>query len=126
MLADKRSKALSTRFGSQWLRLQDLDKIFPDYLLYPEYGELHLGHRDQNFGARLQVGCFQQRLLLRRAIGRHHRQRVDQRLVRRAFDAVPVDLEIVGLQEIRETRSTSPRSTRSSPLRAVKSSMNGK
>ena len=33
MLADKRSEALSTRFGSQWLRLQDLEKIHPDYLI---------------------------------------------------------------------------------------------
>jgi hypothetical protein len=39
MLADKRSLALATRFGSQWLRLQDLDKIFPDYLLYPQYDD---------------------------------------------------------------------------------------
>src|SRR5207249_1360474 len=30
---------LSTRFASQWLRLQDLDKIFPDYLLYPQYDD---------------------------------------------------------------------------------------
>ena len=39
MLADQRAGALSTRFGSQWLRLQDLDKIFPDYLLYPQYDD---------------------------------------------------------------------------------------
>ena len=39
MLADRRSEALATRFGSQWLRLQDLDKIIPDYLLYPDYDE---------------------------------------------------------------------------------------
>ena len=39
MLADKRAEALSTRFGAQWLRLQDLDKIFPDYLLYPQYDD---------------------------------------------------------------------------------------
>jgi hypothetical protein len=39
MLADPRAEALSTRFGSQWLRLQDLDKIFPDYLLYPQYDD---------------------------------------------------------------------------------------
>jgi hypothetical protein len=39
MLADSRSDALSTRFGSQWLRLQDLDKIIPDYLLYPQYDD---------------------------------------------------------------------------------------
>ena len=40
MLSDTRSEALSTRFASQWLRLQDLDKIFPDYLLYPQYDEV--------------------------------------------------------------------------------------
>ena len=39
MLADKRSASLSTRFASQWLRLQDLDKIFPDYLLYAQYDD---------------------------------------------------------------------------------------
>ena len=39
MLADQRSEALATRFGSQWLRLQDVDKIFPDYLLYPQYDD---------------------------------------------------------------------------------------
>ena len=33
------SEALSTRFAAQWLRLQDLDKIFPDYLLYPQYDD---------------------------------------------------------------------------------------
>jgi hypothetical protein len=40
MLADRRAEALSTRFASQWLRLQDLDKIFPDYLLYPQYDDV--------------------------------------------------------------------------------------
>jgi mono/diheme cytochrome c family protein len=35
MLADPRAEALSTRFASQWLRLQDVDKIRPDALLYP-------------------------------------------------------------------------------------------
>src|SRR5262245_39633522 len=39
LLADRRSEALSPRFASQWLRLQDLDQIFPDYLLYPQYDE---------------------------------------------------------------------------------------
>jgi hypothetical protein len=39
MLTDSRSGSLSTRFASQWLRLQDLDQIFPDYLLYPQYDE---------------------------------------------------------------------------------------
>jgi hypothetical protein len=35
MIADPRSEALATRFASQWLRLQDVDKIRPDALLYP-------------------------------------------------------------------------------------------
>ncbi len=39
MLADRRSETLATRFGSQWLRLQDLDKIIPDYLQYPDYDD---------------------------------------------------------------------------------------
>ena len=39
MLADQRSIALSTRFASQWLRLQDLDKVEPDALSYPYYDE---------------------------------------------------------------------------------------
>ncbi|HEY3884751.1 MAG TPA: DUF1592 domain-containing protein, partial [Vicinamibacterales bacterium] len=37
MLADPRSSALSTRFASQWLHLQDLDKIHPDARLYPDF-----------------------------------------------------------------------------------------
>jgi cytochrome c5 len=39
MLTDQRSEALSTRFAGQWLRLQDLEKIHPDYLLYPQYDD---------------------------------------------------------------------------------------
>jgi hypothetical protein len=39
MLDDPRSEALATRFASQWLRLQDLDKIDPDYLHYPLYDD---------------------------------------------------------------------------------------
>ena len=39
MLADRRSDALSTRFAAQWLRLQDLEKIHPDYLLFPQYDD---------------------------------------------------------------------------------------
>jgi hypothetical protein len=35
MLADPRAGALATRFASQWLRLQDVDKIRPDGLSYP-------------------------------------------------------------------------------------------
>ena len=37
MLADPKSEALSARFGAQWLRLQDLEKIYPDALLFPYY-----------------------------------------------------------------------------------------
>jgi mono/diheme cytochrome c family protein len=39
MLADRRSEALATRFAFQWLRLQDLEKIHPDYLLFPQYDD---------------------------------------------------------------------------------------
>jgi hypothetical protein len=39
MLDDPRAEALATRFASQWLRLQDLDKIDPDYLHYPLYDD---------------------------------------------------------------------------------------
>ncbi|MGE3190671.1 MAG: DUF1592 domain-containing protein, partial [Vicinamibacterales bacterium] len=37
MLKDPRAEALATRFASQWLRLQDVDKIKPDALLFPTY-----------------------------------------------------------------------------------------
>jgi mono/diheme cytochrome c family protein len=37
MLADPKSEALSTRFAAQWLRLQDVDNIKPDALLFPSY-----------------------------------------------------------------------------------------
>jgi len=37
MLRDPKSEALATRFGVQWLRLQDLEKIYPDALLFPYY-----------------------------------------------------------------------------------------
>src|SRR4029079_17874143 len=37
MLADPRAEAMSTRFGSQWLRLQDVEKIHPDALLFPSF-----------------------------------------------------------------------------------------
>ena len=39
LLADRRSESLATRFAAQWLRLQDLEKIHPDYLLYPQYDD---------------------------------------------------------------------------------------
>ncbi len=37
MIADPRSRALSTRFAAQWLRLQDVDKVRPDGLLFPNW-----------------------------------------------------------------------------------------
>jgi len=39
LLADPRADVLATRFGSQWLRLQDLDKINPDVRYYPDFDE---------------------------------------------------------------------------------------
>jgi hypothetical protein len=39
MLADPRSEALSTRFASQWLRLQDVEKLHPDALLFPAFDD---------------------------------------------------------------------------------------
>jgi Protein of unknown function (DUF1592)/Protein of unknown function (DUF1588)/Protein of unknown function (DUF1585)/Protein of unknown function (DUF1595)/Protein of unknown function (DUF1587) len=35
MLMSPHADALATRFASQWLRLQDLDKVIPDPILYP-------------------------------------------------------------------------------------------
>ena len=40
MVADPRAEALSTRFFSQWLRLQDLEKLHPDAQLYPYYDNI--------------------------------------------------------------------------------------
>ncbi|HEY7790853.1 MAG TPA: DUF1592 domain-containing protein [Vicinamibacterales bacterium] len=37
MLQDPRAYALSTRFAAQWLRLEDVDKVRPDALMYPQY-----------------------------------------------------------------------------------------
>jgi hypothetical protein len=37
MLADPKAEALATRFASQWLRLQDVEKIHPDALLFPSF-----------------------------------------------------------------------------------------
>ena len=39
MLADRRSEALATRFASQWLRLQDLDKLQPDFNAFPQFDD---------------------------------------------------------------------------------------
>ena len=37
MLADPRADALGVRFAAQWLRLQDLDKVHPDALKFPDF-----------------------------------------------------------------------------------------
>jgi mono/diheme cytochrome c family protein len=37
LIADRRSEALSTRFAAQWLRLNDVDEMLPDALMYPYY-----------------------------------------------------------------------------------------
>jgi hypothetical protein len=37
MILDPRSRALSTRFAAQWLRLQDVDKVRPDGLLFTNW-----------------------------------------------------------------------------------------
>src|SRR5258708_32446107 len=64
----------------------------------PALGQLELGDRHQDLGARLQVRGLQQSLLLGRPERRHHGERIDQRLVRRVLDAVPVGLAVVRLQ----------------------------
>src|SRR4030095_7631128 len=37
MLTDPRAGALATRFAAQWLRLQDVEKVRPDGLLFPNW-----------------------------------------------------------------------------------------
>jgi mono/diheme cytochrome c family protein len=37
LLTDARAESLATRFAAQWLRLQDLDEVSPDPILYPYY-----------------------------------------------------------------------------------------
>jgi hypothetical protein len=39
MLADPRAEALATRFAAQWLRLQDVEKVHPDALQFPDFRE---------------------------------------------------------------------------------------
>ena len=39
MLADPKAEALSTRFGAQWLRLQDVEKVRPDGILFPQWDQ---------------------------------------------------------------------------------------
>ena len=37
MLADPRAESLSTKFAAQWLRLGDLERIVPNFMLYPYF-----------------------------------------------------------------------------------------
>ena len=37
MLADPRSAAIGSRFAAQWLRLDDMEKVNPDRLMFPDY-----------------------------------------------------------------------------------------
>jgi hypothetical protein len=37
MLADPRAEALGSRFAAQWLRLEDLERVNPDRLMFPDY-----------------------------------------------------------------------------------------
>jgi len=39
MLQDPRAEALSTRFASLWLRLQDLERVRPDAFWFPDYSQ---------------------------------------------------------------------------------------
>jgi hypothetical protein len=39
MLRDPRSEALATRFAHQWLRLQDVAKVWPEPFLYPNFSK---------------------------------------------------------------------------------------
>jgi len=39
MLSDERAEALGSRFAGQWLRLEDLEKVHPDRLLYPDFNQ---------------------------------------------------------------------------------------
>jgi hypothetical protein len=39
MLQDPRSEALSTRFLSQWLKLQDVGKVWPESYLFPDFSD---------------------------------------------------------------------------------------
>ena len=39
MLKDPRADAMATRFAAQWLRIDDLEKVHPDRLAYPDFHE---------------------------------------------------------------------------------------
>ena len=74
-------------------------------------GEFDFGNRNKHIRPAFQVACFEKGLLFLGAARAHHGQRIDQRLVWRVVDAVPVDLEMVGLAKSRKVRKTPSRST---------------
>ena len=39
MLGDPKATSLGSRFANQWLRLEDLEKVHPDRLIYPDFYE---------------------------------------------------------------------------------------
>src|SRR5580658_702396 len=57
-------------------------------------GELELGDGHEDLGARFEIGGLEEGLLLARAEGAHHGKRVDERLVRRLLDALPIDAQL--------------------------------
>src|SRR5690349_13291723 len=63
-------------------------------------GQFDVGDGDERLGAALQVGRFQEGLLLARSEGTHHAQRVDERLVGRLLDPAPIHLDVVGIDEV--------------------------
>ena len=62
-------------------------------------GEHDFGDGDKGFGAGFQVGGFEQRLLFGGAIGRHHRQGVDEGDIVGAVDGISIGFYAVGLNE---------------------------
>ena len=85
-------------------------------------GEFDLGHCNEDFGAGLQIRRLEHGLLLGRGIRRHHGERIHQRLVGRFLDAVPIGLEIIGLEESRKRAQDRFAVDLLFALRAVKSS----
>src|ERR1700731_5125233 len=64
--------------------------------------QLDLGHRNEDLGAGLEIGGLEERLLLGAAVGTHHCECIDQCLIGRALDPIPMALEMVRLEKIGE------------------------
>ena len=61
--------------------------------------EFEFGHRDEHIRAAFKILGLKQSLLFLGAERAHHRQRIDERLIRRLVNALPVELQIVCLCE---------------------------